>query len=569
MLNEIQALPSAGNHPPSAAAGPLILLVDDNHTNLRVLSSYLCKRNYRVLQAEAGLQALQIAAETQPHLVLLDVMMPGIDGFETCRRLKDDPLTSQIPVIFMTALTDTENKLAGFQAGGVDYLTKPIHLEELRVRMQTHLTLRNLQAELKTVNQSLEQRVADRTRRLQATATASRQLNEIRDRNQLLARLTHYLKEQFGFYYAHVYLLDEPAGLLNMVEGTDEAGQKLKTRGHRMKLGEGIVGLVAQRNAHILCNDVRHSAEFVPNDLLPHTRAELAVPIRQDKHVIGVLDIQSDQTDSFTSEDVELLQTIANGTGTALENIRLLQTREAAIAELHALDRAKSEFLSMISHELRTPLTTVLGFSELILNGISGEVSAKIKHQVGHIHTSGHHLLTLITDILDLTNMAAGEFELQQEVISDYAGLLADVGQGLQDLIDPDQIKLQIAVAPDLPPMYADPLRVRQILLNLGRNAIKYTSRGYITFTAEPNPDDPDFVRFSVSDTGIGIPSEHQDHIFSAFHLQDASNTRFYDGLGLGLTLCRELVRHHGGRIGLESQARAGSRFHFTLPIAH
>ena len=164
-----------------------VLIVDDTPTNLEVLQDMLASNGFELLIAVNGESAIQQAEYARPDIILLDVMMPGIDGFETCRRLKAEDATREIPVIFMTALSETRDKVRGFELGGVDYVTKPLQHEEVRARMTTHLTLRNLQRELQAMNEELERRVAERTAELsQANVRLARRVNELVGIDQLV-----------------------------------------------------------------------------------------------------------------------------------------------------------------------------------------------------------------------------------------------------------------------------------------------------------------------------------------------------------------------------------------------
>ena len=238
---------------------------------------------------------------------------------------------------------------------------------------------------------------------------------------------------------------------------------------------------------------------------------------------------------------------------------------EEAAEQLREMDRLKSQFIANMSHELRTPLNAIIGFSSMLLKGMDGPLTDTQCQDLEAIHKGGKHLLALITDILDISQIWAGKMGL---TLGDVAlpEIIEDTITTATARIGSKPIELKQSLAPDLPVIQADKTRVRQVLLNLVTNAIKYTERGQVTVSASR---DDGFVTISVSDTGIGIPPEYQETIFEEFGRVDSSSTRKVDGLGLGLSISRRLVELHGGRIWVESEVGAGSTFHFSLPLAH
>jgi len=232
--------------------------------------------------------------------------------------------------------------------------------------------------------------------------------------------------------------------------------------------------------------------------------------------------------------------------------------------EAEEANRAKSEFLANMSHELRTPLNSIIGFAEVLRDGICGELNEDQLECVSDIYESGRHLLRMINDILDLSKVEAGKVELQLEEFS-VASAMDAVQSIIRDMANKKRLDLQIAVPESLPNTYADPVKLKQIMYNLLSNAVKFTpERGSIAVNAEFRGDE---FLISVTDTGIGIAPEDYESIFDEFKQLDSSRSRQYEGTGLGLALTKKLVELHGGRIWLESEGPGlGSRFSFTLP---
>ncbi len=233
--------------------------------------------------------------------------------------------------------------------------------------------------------------------------------------------------------------------------------------------------------------------------------------------------------------------------------------------EAEEASRAKSEFLANMSHELRTPLNSIIGFAEVLRDGICGELNQDQMVSAIDIHESGKHLLRMINDILDLSKVEAGKMELQLEEFS-VAETMDDLQSIIRDMVIKEQLNLQIVVPEGLPDVYADLVKFKQIMYNLLSNAVKFTpEKGSITIDAEFNGDE---FLISVKDTGIGLEPGNHEAIFDEFRQLDSSRSRQYEGTGLGLALTKRLVELHGGRIWVESEGLdMGSKFSFTLPV--
>ncbi len=236
----------------------------------------------------------------------------------------------------------------------------------------------------------------------------------------------------------------------------------------------------------------------------------------------------------------------------------------SARREAEEANRAKSEFLANMSHELRTPLNAIIGFAELLRDGICGELNDDQMSSIIDIYGSGRHLLQMINDILDLSKVEAGKMEIQPEEFPLYTAM-DDVQSIIKDMANRKQLNLSIAISEDLPDVYADQVKFKQIMYNLLSNAVKFTPEGG-NITIDASFDDDQFL-ISVTDTGIGIDPEDQETIFDEFRQLDSSRTRQHEGTGLGLALTKRLVELHGGKIWVESEGSGmGSKFSFILP---
>ncbi len=292
---------------------------------------------------------------------------------------------------------------------------------------------------------------------------------------------------------------------------------------------------------------------------------ELALPLMLRGQPIGALSLKRAKEAPWTPEELEAVETAANQIALALENARLSQEQEKTIVKLKEVDRLKSSFLASMSHELRTPLNSIIGFADILLQGIDGPLAENAATDITAIHNSGKHLLALINDVLDMSKIEAGRMELSRKPLS-IVDVFAEVAASVSSLLVNKPVQLAQNIAPDLPRVWADPLRLNQILINLVSNAIKFTEEGTVTLGAERHT--ADLLYIFVKDTGIGIPQDKFELIFEHFRQVDSRSNRKYQGTGMGLAIARRLVRLHGGDMWLESKPGSGATFFFTLPLA-
>lgn len=308
-------------------------------------------------------------------------------------------------------------------------------------------------------------------------------------------------------------------------------------------------------------------------------RSAMVAVLQVKDKVIGAISLENPtEADAFKTNDLKVLTSFASQAAMAIENAKFYETLEDEVASrtrklqdvnvrLIEADRLKSEFLANMSHELRTPLNAIIGFSELLLDE-STDIEIKNKQEcLRDIHRSGKHLLQLINDILDLSKIEAGKMELHLENFL-FSDLMYSVQRTALPLLDKKNQRLKIDIPKNFPAMFADPNKIRQIMLNLISNAIKFSPpETVIHVNAEFNEDNGNHIfDIAVIDQGRGIREEDQHIIFEEFRQIDGSTTREDQGTGLGLALCKRLVEMHGGTITVESAYGQGSTFRFRIP---
>ena len=293
-------------------------------------------------------------------------------------------------------------------------------------------------------------------------------------------------------------------------------------------------------------------------------RTGLGVPLLRGDEVLGVIILVRIEVRPFEQREIELVESFARQASIAIENVRLFNEIQDKSAQLEIANRHKSEFLANMSHELRTPLNAIIGFSEVLLQRMFGELNEQQADYLQDIVSSGRHLLSLINDILDLSKIEAGRMELQLTRFSLVAALDNAVTL-VRERATSHGITLGLTVEPPLDEIVADERKVKQVVVNLLANAVKFTpDGGAVRVTAAR---DGDRIRIAVRDTGIGIAPDDQQRIFEEFQQARHQTAQSREGTGLGLTLSRRFVELHGGTLGVESEVGTGSTFTVTLPI--
>jgi signal transduction histidine kinase len=338
--------------------------------------------------------------------------------------------------------------------------------------------------------------------------------------------------------------------------------------GARIRLGEGALGQAAATRAPIQVPDILDERALVFSKVRPILarsgyRSLLAVPLLIEQRIVGGLVVWRLSSGSFSPAVMNLLQTFATQSVLAIQNARLFREIEEKGQQLEIASKHKSQFLANMSHELRTPLNAILGYTELIIDEIYGEVPDKIREVLERVQRSGQHLLSLINAVLDLSKIEAGQLTLS---LTDYSmkDVVYTAMTSVESLAAEKHLTLSFELSPDLPIAKGDERRIAQVLLNLLGNAIKFTEAGEVKMRVT-TVDDVFLV--GVSDTGAGISTADQEKIFEEFQQADSSSTKQKGGTGLGLSIAKRIIEMHGGRIWVESSLRTGSTFWFTLPV--
>lgn len=427
------------------------------------------------------------------------------------------------------------------------------------VAAQKLISLANLPHRLVGLRRREQQK---RLLQLETSIEISRQIGSILQRSQLSHEIVRLISANYGYDQALIFLWREQEQVL-VLDQLDSS----QITSLAIPLPEaGALGQALQANKVIFIPDASWSARFTLDPRWPDVISRAIVPIHLGNQVIGVLDLHSHRSRHTTRHELVGLQSLADQLGIAIHNAELYGEAVEARHRAEKAEQLKTRLLANVSHELRTPLNVILGYSAAALtqpNPYKADLPAALLRDLNQIYHSGEHLLRLINDLLDLSRAEIGELDLFPEPIQPRS-FLEEVFRSLADSLPAsNQVTWQLQLPARLPLIQADPVRLRQILLNLLSNAHKFTRHGQIILGAEVLPP---HLHLWVQDTGEGIPVDLQERIFEPFSASVQAKQR-REGVGLGLSITRRLVALHGGSLTLESQPNQGSTFHVYLPL--
>ena len=376
--------------------------------------------------------------------------------------------------------------------------------------------------------------------------------------DELLRSVSEAIRKSFGYSDVTIFLVDRANDEALLVAHAGEFSNFLPT-GYRQKLSQGIVGWVGTQGQRVVSNDVLEDPRYMTYEY-HGTRSEMAVPIHVEHEIVGVLNVEDSRPQAFDETDAIILEILCDQLGSAIRNAKLFEEVKGANTKLTELDRMKSDFLGIVSHDFRSPLASIILAAKALLKRGDFSDVRRIQDYLKIIVDQATKLSHLAEDTLSVTRMESGQLTYMFRVVN-VERLFKDAAA----LINfSRRHTLQHRVDTSVAYIKGDQSKLRQVVQNLLSNAVKYSPEGgLIQLTAEDYSEDEIVV--SVSDEGIGIPADQTDRLFKKFSRVESPQSREIKGSGLGLWICREIVRAHGGRIWVESTVGRGSIFRFTL----
>jgi PAS domain S-box-containing protein len=530
-----------------------ILLVDDRVENLLALDAILEPLGERLVRAHSGDEALKCLLTEEFAVILLDVQMPGLNGFETAELIKSRERTRYVPIIFLTAISKDEAYVfRGYSVGAVDYMSKPFQPDVLRSKVSVFVDLYRKQRQLKQQERMLRE-------------AAIREV-ELEHRTLLLAQEARTAQIVSTALDAIIVLdADRKVTLFN------GAAERVFRRRASDVLGHSIAELVPGSELDTILTTIqKSSAGQGPVPQLHAVRGvradgerfplEVSVSCLEVAGECSFTIIARDVTDRLRSEEALRTQAVSLERNAA----ELQQLNDALQARQEELERAmtaRNRFYASMSHELRTPINAIIGYNTLLLDHIYGPLNEKQTHGLQRTHKAANHLLELVNDVLDLSKIEAGKIELTLQPVP-FPATIEDLFVTVRPLADEHETQLELRVDGPSKAIISDPRRVRQILLNLLSNAIKF-GRGK-PICVEVALGAADHIEVAVSDQGEGIASEDLPRIFDEF--VQLSNSQRFGGTGLGLPISKRLAALLGGELCVSSERGKGSTFRLTLP---
>ncbi len=532
-----------------------ILLVDDRAENLLALEAILEPLGQRLVRAQSGDDALRWLLKRDFAVILLDVQMPRLNGFETAKLIKARQRTRFIPIIFLTAISkEDEYVFEGYSVGAVDYMFKPLRPEILRSKVQVFVEL-YLQ----------RRRISEQEQRLREIERQDLELRHMRELLQSQAQFRDVVSSAMDA----IVRFDE-SGTISLVNGAAErmfgTTAADATGGPISRFVPDDAERLPWKNGCVL--DDREPADRERPRPLNGRRADGELfPIEAS---VSCLESPTGRIYTLIARDIservhqerEAAEQSRSLAKSANELKQLNEQLHERQMDLERAMTARSRFYASMSHELRTPINAVLGYSTLLLESIYGPLNEKQSEGIERTQKAARHLLELVNDILDLSKIEAGKIDLRLQPV-EFPALVDDLFVTVRPLADEHGSTLSLELLGDGPiKIVSDPRRLRQILLNLLSNAIKFGRGKPIDVVCTPTPAG---VAIDVTDHGEGISEQDQERIFHEF--VQLGKTQLQDGTGLGLPISRRLAELLRGSLTVHSKLGEGSTFHLELPM--
>lgn len=539
-----------------------ILVVDDLSENLLSYQAILEELGQEVVAVTSGEEALKEVLKNDFAVVLLDVNMPGMDGLETASMIRARKRSAHLPIIFITAFADDLRVSEGYAHGAVDYIASPVVPAILRAKVRVFVDLYRMTQQIRkhaeeqvvlAEERSKREAAEESNRRLSFLARAGAIVTKSLDRHVTIESILRLLVPEHS-----------DQAVLAEVDGEGRWRGIWAKRFEETSTLHGAEGFAEipdtwrqTLQAAVVCDRADGFVKGVHQDGAEPSYL-LALPLRDRDEVFAVLLlVRGHLYGDFSQSDIAMFESIAWRSAIALVNARLYE-------EIEQADQQKNRFLSMLAHELRNPLAPIRSAVDVLR--LCGDSPSDIEWARDVIDRQVNHLIRLVDDLLDISRITLGKIRLQMEAVN-AADLVTAAVEISGPLIEKSRHQLSVSLPEEPVALFADRARLTQVLANLLNNAAKYTpAGGLVALSLEQEGEE---AVFRVRDTGIGIPPNMLDRVFDMFIQIDSGLDRAHGGLGIGLTLVRELVTMHQGSISVTSEGPGkGSEFVVRVPVA-
>jgi signal transduction histidine kinase/CheY-like chemotaxis protein len=536
-----------------------VLLIEDSEDDALLLARELRRGGFdltseRVDTAEAMSHAL---TKQTWDLVLCDYSMPHFRGTDALKLLKEQDL--DIPFIFVSGTIQEDTAVEAMKAGAHDYMMKG-NIKRLIPAVNRELA----EAEVRQRQKKAEHELRLRDARIRALHEINTAITSTLDLSSVLAILLEKIDLLLPYAAAAIRLLDKATGSLEPVACRNLDPKQWKFQ--RWQGDRDPANIVFQAKAPLIIKNLQtdprvQTAEFYFKQGLV---SYAGMPLIAKKETLGTLGLYTKEEHDFSEDEIQFLDTLASQVAVAIHNSRLYEETKFQAGELEKANEVKSDFLSIMSHELRTPLNVMMGYVGLVQEGMLGEIKPEQNEALKKSLHHSRNLLSMITDILQATRIAARDVTLENANVS--LGRIVEELRAAYEISLTKDLSLNWNIAPDLPVIETDGSKVKQILKNLIDNAIKFTETGTVAISARYLTE-TNKVELRVADTGRGIAEDKVPLIFDMFRQLDSSSTRRYEGVGLGLYLVKKNAELLGGEVNVKSASGKGSTFTVLLPI--
>jgi len=604
-----------------------ILVADDNENNRYLLDKLLTGSGFKTLLAKNGAEALETARKQKPDLIIADILMPVMDGFELCRQWKADSSLKSIPFVVYTATyTEPKDEQLMLDLGADRFIIKPqqpeaimeIIREVLEKAGASHTAGKPLGNEMESLRRynsvlfsklehkflELETEIKERGRAEENLYRVNRALKALSKINQTLLHADNELQfmhdvcrniiEAGGYALAWIGLAENdgnktvrPVAQYGYEEGFLDT---LDITWADTERGRGPIGTCVRTGRPVVQNDILNDPNFIPwreNALKRGYASSAGLPLTQENgKVIGVLNVYAKEPNAFDEEELGLFKELADDSAYGITMLRMKKDYSAAVNELRnnyeklkELDRMKSNFLSIISHELRTPVTVIKGYLAFLLKGVADELTPKQKAFLGIADSNVTRLTNVINELVDVSKIKAGILNIEKQD-NNIVELLNDTVKDIEYIAQQKNITIEKEFGVDFLVLNVDRNKIHQAVSNLITNAVKFSPEysaikigvrkektGKIRLPDGHNFKCGDCAEIYVQDKGDGIEQKYLKKIFEDFFQVEDANNRKHEGVGLGLSIVKKIVDAHGGAVWAESEGLGkGAIFRIVLP---